>query len=173
MLEVVKIGEDIRKEGLNYGLPTTLLKLGPGPEYSFEDLVKAILMNTSCKWVCITGEGTTRVGMGTLVKGLSSVGLYTEVEASGEVKDPGWLHSVDRWVVDYVQEGSFNYNALRSGDMIRFIVKGEGDLNSAREGFELLSSFPGARIIRLSDKKLKNEAFSLARKYTRSRLYVV
>jgi len=172
MVEVVKIYEDIRQEGLNYGLPTTFLRLGLGPEYSSEELVREVLMHTSCKWVCVYGESTTRVGMGTLAKGLSSVGMYIEVETSGEYRDPGWLHTIDRWVVDYVKDGSFNYNALRSQDMVRFIVSGPGDLSFATEGFEELKLFPGTRYIKLGDKKLKNEAFSLIRKFERSRLYV-
>lgn len=172
MVEVEKIYEDVRQEGLNFGLPTTFIKFGPGPEYSSEDLVREVLMHTRCKWVCIFGEGTTRVGTGTLVKGLSSVGMYIEVETSGEVRDPGWLHTVDRWIINYVKDGAFNYNALRSQDMMKFIVKGEGDLNFAKEGFEDLKLFPGTKYVKLGDKKLKNEAFALVRRYERSRLYV-
>ena len=97
--------------------------------------------------------------------------MYIEVETGGEVRDPGWLHTVDRWIVNYVKDGTFNYNALRSQDMMKFVVKGEGDLNFAKEGFEDLKLFSGTKYILLSDKKLKNEAFSLVRRYDRSRLY--
>lgn len=177
MITVEKIWEGVRREGLNFGLPTTFIQLGPGPEYSSESLVKDILLNTRCKWVCIFGENTTQVGMGTLVKGLSSVGMYIEVEASGSVRDPGWLHTVDRWVIDYAKEGSFNYNALRSQDMIRFLVKGEGDLNFVRESFPDLSMFPGTKYIKLDGDKtkvtamFKGEAFALVRRNDRCRLY--
>lgn len=171
MIRVEKVWEGIRSEGLNYGLPTTFLKLGPGPDYNSEDLVKEILMQTRCKWVCILGESTTQIGIGTLVKGLSTVGMYIEVEVGGSIKDPGWLHTVDRWLVDYVKEPTFNYGALRTQDMIRFVVEGRGDLNFAISGFEELKLFPGTKFIRLTDSELENEAFALVRKYDRSRLY--
>ena len=173
MVDVAKMFEDIRDEGVNYGLPTTFIKLGAGPTYTSEDLVREALMHTRCKWVCILGENTTQVGMGTLVKGLSSVGMYIEVETSGEFRDPGWLHTVDRWVVDYVKDGSFNYGALRSQDMVRFTVEGAGDLNFAKEEFENLKLFSGTKYILLLDKKLRDEVFTLVRKYERSRVYVL
>lgn len=172
MITVEKIWEGVKQEGLNYGLPTTFIQLGMGPEYSSEDLVKEVLMHTRCKWVCILGENTTQVGMGTLVRGLSSVGMYIEVEVSGVMRDPGWLHTVDRWVVDYAKEGNFNYGALRTQDMVRFVVKGEGDLNFAKEGFEDLKLFSGTKYLKLVGKKLGKEAFALVRRYERSRLYV-
>lgn len=171
MVDVAKIWEDTRKEGLNYGLPTVFLNLGNGPTYTSEDLVREILMHTRCKWVCILGENTTQVGMGTLVKGLSSIGMFIEVEASGEVRDPGWLHTVDRWVIDYAKEASFNYGALRSQDMIRFVVKGEGDLNFAKDGLEEVKIIPGTKYIRLEEKSLRDEAFALVRGYEKARLY--
>ena len=172
MVEVEKLWEGIRKEGLNYGLPTTFVRLGKGPEFNSEELVREIIISTKCKWVCILGKGTTQVGMGTLVKGLSSVGMYVEVETSGEVRDPGWMHTVDRWVVDYTGEGSFNFGALRSQDMVRFVVKGEGDFNFAKEGFEELKLFPGTKYIKLLENKLKNPVFDFVRKHERSRLYI-
>ena len=171
MIKVEKIWEGIRDEGLNYGLPTTFLKLGPGPEYNSEELVKDILMKTRCKWVCILGESTTQIGIGTLVKGLSTVGMYIEVEVSGTIKDPGWLHTVDRWLVDYVKDSTFNYGALRTQDMIRFVVAGRGDLNFAKSGFEDLRLFLGTKYLKLVDSELENEAFALVRSYERSRLY--
>ena len=187
MVEVNKIWEGVRLEGLNYGLPTTFILLGSGREYNSEDLVREVLMHTKCKWVCIFGEGATQVGMGTLVKGLSSVGMYIEVELGGEVRDPGWLHTVDRWVIDYVEEGAFNYGALRGQDMVRFIVRGEGDFNLAKRGFEALKLFPGTRYIRIGAKdvipksrgkvltglSLYKEALAFVRGYDRARLYGV
>lgn len=176
MVEVEKIWEGVRSEGLNYGLPTTFMLLGPGPSYDSEELVREILMHTKCKWVCILGENTTQVGMGTLVKGLSSVGMYIEVEVGGDVRDPGWLHTADRWVVDYVEEGAFNYGALRGQDMVRFAIKGEGDLNFTKSGFETLKLFPGTRFVKLGGKvspTLSKEAFAFVRGYERARIYGV
>ena len=170
MISVEKVSEGIRGEGVNYGLPTVFLHMGLGNDYpSVESLVRDILVHTKCKWVCILGEGTTQVGMGTLVKGLSSVGMYVEIECSGIVRDPGWLHVPDRWVIDYVEDGVFNYAALRSNDMVRFMVEGEGDLNFVRTGFESLRLFPGTKYIKLL-KEVKG-VFELLRKYERARLY--
>lgn len=185
MLSVGKMWEGVRQEGVNYGLPVMFIQLGPGAEYTSEDLVKEVLVHTRCRWCCITGQNTTQVGMGTLVKGLSSVGMSIEVEVDGSIKDPGWLHTIDRWVVDYAKEGLFNYGALRSQDMIRFVIKGEGDLNFAKEGFEDLKLFPGTKYLmvipediipRSGDKALVKvvllrEAFQLVRRYDRCRLY--
>ena len=173
-------------EGLNYGLPTTFIKLGPGAEFTSEALVKDVIVHTRCKWVCIFGESTTQVGMGTLIKGLSTVGLYIEVEVSGGIRDPGWMHSVDRWLVDYVKGGSFNYSALRTQDMIRFVVRNQEELNRVKVEFEELKLFSGTKFIKIAtkdvipksgNKKLLNstlyrEAFALVRKYERGRLYL-
>ena len=171
MVTVEKISEGIRKEGLNYGLPMVFLKLGAGVPYlSVENLVRDMLMYTRCKWVCIFGEGTTQVGMGTLVKGLSSVGMYIEVECSALVRDPGWLHSVDRWIIDYVEEPLFNYAALRSQDMVRFTTHNVSDLDLIKRGFESLRLFPGTKYVKVvSDIP---GLFEFVRKYERSRIYV-
>lgn len=171
MIMVEKIWEGVRQEGLNYGLPTLFIKLGIGPSYQPEDLVREVLTLTKYKWVCLLGEDTTRVGMGTLVKGLSSVNLSTEVEVSGGMKDPGWLHTVDRWVVDYVENGSFNYGALRSQDMIRFILVGDSDVRFAEEKLEELRMFPGTKVLRLNSIDLAEKTLVLARGYDRCRIY--
>ena len=174
MISVRKIWEGIRLEGLNYGLPMLFIKLGTGPTFQPEDLVREVLTTTKCKWICVLGEETTRVGMGTLIKGLSSVNLSTEVEVSGDVKDPGWIHTVDRWVVDYVDNGSFNYGALRSQDMIRFEIEGMGDLSFVGEKLEELRMFPGTKLLRLSSvptEELLIQVLVLARGYDRCRIY--
>ena len=173
MITVEKISEGLRKEGLNYGMPMVFLKLGSGTPYSsVDELVREVLMKTRCKWVCLYGENTTQVGMGALVKGLSSLGLYTEVEVNGSVRDPGWLHAVDRWVVDYAENSLFNYNALRSSDMVRFIVEDRGDLSLVKKGFEELKLFPGTKYVKVETKEVLEEVFQFVRRYERSRLYV-
>lgn len=174
MIMVEKIWEGIRKEGLNYGLPTLFIRLGIGPTFQPEDLVREVLTTTKCKWVCLLGEETTRVGMGTLIKGLSSVNLSTEVEVDGGAKDPGWIHTVDRWVVDYVEGGNFNCGALRSQDMIRFLIGGGGDLKFVGEKLEELRMFPGTKIlsIRKPENSLVTDVLVLARCYDRCRIYL-
>ena len=172
MITVEKISEGIRKEGLNFGMPMAFIKLGEGTLYSsVDELVREVLMKTRCKWVCLLGESTTQVGMGTLAKGLSSLGLYTEVEVSGSVRDPGWLHVVDRWVVDYAENSLFNYNALRSSDMVRFTIKDRGDLSLMKSGFEELKLFSGTKYVKVESKEVFDEVFQFARKYERSRIY--
>jgi len=171
MIMVEKIWEGVRLEGLNYGLPMLFIKLGIGPSFQPEDLVREVLTTTKCKWICLIGEETTRVGMGTLVKGLSSVNLSTEIEVSGSSKDPGWIHTVDRWIVDYVENGNFNYGALRSQDMIRFILEGDSDARFAEGKMEELRMFPGTKLLKVTSLDLAEKALILARGYDRCRIY--
>ncbi len=173
MIAVTQISEGVRKEGLNYGLPTVFVKLGPGSPYpQVEELVRDVLTLTKCTWVCILGEDTTQVGIGSLVKGLSAVGLNVELECSGKVKDPGWLRSVDRWLVDLVQDGIFNLGALRSQDMIRFTISTEDSLGALEENLRSLPMFPGTKAINVTSSKLVAKVFQVARKYPRTRIYL-
>lgn len=173
MIVVNKIWEGLRQEGLNYGLPTTFLELGEGVPYSTtEELVKVLITNTKCKWICIRGEGTTQVGMGTLIRGLSSIGVYTEIEIDGSVRDPGWLHSVDRWIVDYQPQLVFNIGSLRSQDMIRYTVNCREDLPVVELAFEKQKAFTGTKYVKTSDKELLKVCFDFVRKYERGRLYL-
>lgn len=179
MLAVSKMWEGVRQEGLNYGLPMLFMRVGSGPTFEPEELVKKVVTSASCKWVCILGDETTKIGMGTLVKGLSSVGLSTEVEVGGEIKDPGWIHTVDRWCVDFIENGSFNYAALRGQDMIRFQVRSESDIRFVSERLEEQRMFPGTKVLRLHmaednpdwDPSLLTRILQLAGKYDRCRLY--
>lgn len=175
MISVEKIYEGVRDEGVNYGLPMTFLKLGEGTPYpSVDELVKELVVHTRCKWVCIVGKDTTQVGMGSLIKGLASMGIYLEVECPGDTRDPGWLHSVDRWIVDFVPDFSFNIAALRSADMVRFSVKTKSDLSTVRDGFEQLRTFPGTRYVRMdrmTAEELYSSVFEITRKYERGRMY--
>ena len=181
MIYIEKIQEVVRQEGLNYGLSVVLLKLGyVGKEYpAAEDLVRDVMTNTKSKWVCVVGENTTQVGLGTLMKGLNAVGYYTEVECSGLTRDPGWLHLVDRWVIDYVESPVFNMGALRGSDMVRFTVKDRGDLTFVKEGFEQLRLFTGTRYIKLIQEEgkrvpadLQRDILELLKYHDRARVYV-
>lgn len=176
MISVERIFEGVRQEGLNYGLAMTFIRLGPGPGYTPDDLVREVLMNTRCSWACVQGEGTTQIGMGSFIKGLGAVNIRTEVETSSDVRDPGWLGSVDRWVVDYSEDSLFNLGALRSNDMVRFFVGNELDLDVAREGFTKLKLFGGTRYLLVPPELLSGQFFSdiysLLRAHDKSRLYV-
>ena len=173
MIIVNKIWEGVRQEGLNYGLPTTFLELGDGVPYSTtEELVKTLMTNTKCKWICIRGESTTQVGMGTLVRGLAAVGLYVEIECKGDIKDPGWLNAVDRWVVDYMDTPHFNMGALRSKDMIRYTVNTKEELPKVEVAFAQHKGFTGTKYIKSGDKELIKACFEFVRKWERGRLYL-
>ena len=84
MIFVEKMWEGIREEGVGSGLPMVFLKLGMGESYTYpEDLVREVMRSARCKWMCISGEETTQIGMGSAVKGFSAVGMYTEIEVPG------------------------------------------------------------------------------------------
>lgn len=170
MILVNKITEGIRLEGVNYGLPMTFILLGDGFPYdSAEDLVREVLLKSRNRWVCLKGEGTTMVGMGAVMKGIAAIGIQIEVECSGSMKDPGYLHTVDRWIVDYVENNLFNYSALRPQDMVRFFVEDVGDLGEVEEGLERLKTFPGTKYIK--SKKINPRILKLLQKYDRCRFY--
>ena len=178
MILVEKIWEGIRSEGLGSGLPMVHIKLGDGTSYtSAEDLVRDILVKTRCRWVCLLGRDTTQVGMGTLIKGITSVGMSSEIEVDGTIRDPGWLHTADRWIVDYTPKPSFNLGALRSQDSVRFIVRDIPSLIIADNSLKNLDLFPGTKYIKLlgSTQDLPRmfniEALRVARKYDRTRVY--
>jgi hypothetical protein len=179
MITVEKISEEVRKEGVNLGLPTTHIKLGPGVPYStVEELVRELIANTKCKWVYIFGEGPTQVGMGNLVAALVACSFSVEVECSGSVVTPGWVHKVDRWVVSYTVPSSFNYASLRSQDMIKFQVATETDFEVLVKGFEALKLFPGCRYVVLPQKDFDNrksklflDVLQFVRKFDRARIY--
>ena len=177
MLAIEKMWESTRFEGLGTGLPMTFVKLGPGVPYEGSDtLVREVYFTTKCKWICFLGEDTLKVGMGSVAKGLHSVDLYTEVEVSGALKEPGWIHAIDHWIVDYVKGGYFNYFGLRNQDAVRFDVPGMSP-EEVKEAMEELSMFPIVKYIRITpeaakDKKLVAEYREVVRGYDRSRLYI-
>ena len=174
MITVEKIWEGVRLEGVNYGLPQVFLKLGQGDEYpSIEKLVQQIMMTTQSRWACILGENTTQVGMGTLIKGLSAVQLHIELECSASIRDPGWVHTVDRWMLDYVEKPLFDIGKLRSQDMIRFTIESEPDVILLQTGFERLKLFEGYKCVNLKSKRLYPEVFNFVRKFERSRIYLM
>lgn len=177
MISVEKMWEGIREEGLGTGLPMVHLKLGYGEDYNLpEDLVREVMRKTRCKWACILGPDTTQIGMGTAIKGFSAVGIEVEVEVSGSVRDPGWLNSVQRWIIDYIPKPTFNLGALRAQDAVRFTVRDSGSLRMVEEGLKSLLVFPGTKYIKVlpgpeQSKIYSQEALRIAREYNRTRVY--
>lgn len=172
VVEVSKIWKGLRKEGMNYGLPTTFVQPGPGAEYeSTMDLVKELMTIAGTGWICLVGDYSTQVGMGTVVDGLTRLGFYIEVECSAGFKDPGWFKKADRWTVDYVSEAVYDYGKLRNVDQVRFLVNNERDLAQAKIGFESLKFFPGTKYLKLTVPIKGAEEF--VGKYRGSRIYTV
>ena len=180
-ISVEKFYEAVRLEGLNCGLPCTFVKFGPGEQFGkVEDFVGKVVRLARFKWVVLLGEGTTQQGMGTAVRGLWQCNLSSEFEVSGLRKDPSWLHSVNKWTVDYVEDPVFNYGSLRSGDMIRFKVSNFDDLDSLKEGMQFVSKMAAAPYVRFEpvDKlqqkevnELTRECMSIVGNYDRARLF--
>ena len=180
MLSVEKFYEAVRLEGLNSGLPCTFVRLGSGRDYpKVEELVYDILQIANTKWVVVLGSDTTQVGMGSIAKGLWKVGFNTEFELHGSRRDPGWLHSVTRWTVDFVKQANFNYSSLRSSDSIRFLVKTESDLEDIATIIKKADTLAAASYIKFEPEGLnKKETGLLAKKcvdtikrYERVRMY--
>jgi len=166
---VKKIWEGVRLEGLNYGLPEAFLELGEGIEYSSSMELLREFLKVESRWVCIRGTGSTQVGFGSLVKGFGTINLNVELECDGSVRNPGWLNSVDRWVVDFSEEPLFDYYALRTADMLRFTIRNEKDLETAKRVFGSLKLFPGTKYLKMLAPVPGAE--ELVRKYDRTRIY--
>lgn len=170
MIEVEEMFEGIRGVGLNYGLPMFTVVLGKGEPYSSEQLMSKIVLETKCKWICIEAQSLD-LGLGTLAKSLSQAKLLLEFECSGTERTPSWIHFTDRWMVEYVADGAFNYLSLRNTDMILFRIESIQDLEVAGVFFETLGLFPGTKCLDVP-YSLFHEALELARKYDRTRVYV-
>ncbi len=121
-LPIDGIRSGLREEGLGCGLPMCFIELGYTDEkMEVEGILREVLGKSIKRgWVCIRGiPDPLACGIGTLVRGLSQLQRYVEVETDGLHRDPSWTHTVDRWIVDYQHESAFNYGALRSSDTIR------------------------------------------------------
>jgi len=177
MIKVERIYEGIRQEGLGAGLPMAFVQLGEGREYEkVEYLVKEVMFTAQCKWICFLGEEGLPIGMGSLSRALHTIGLYQELVCPGTEKNPSWLHAIDRWVVDYVPDGLFDYFSLRNHDTIRFRGNTKEDLEIASEAFEYLKLFPGWKYFTVSRGRrdeLHYERMDLSKKYDRVRIYEV
>lgn len=179
MIGVKKMTEGFRTVGPSYGMPVTFVELDAyGQEYQPNDLVREILFFANTRWVCIFGGNPVQTGMGTLVKGLHAVRLYTEMEASASCVTPSWMSAIDRWDITFEEDGPFNLTALRNYDALRFDVDVLEDLDkiSTYLGSEEIKLFPGVKYLRpsLSFVKVKSnilEMHRFTRQYDKFRVY--
>lgn len=179
MLEVSKISEGLRGEGLSIGIPMTFIECGSGVPYSDEELIRQLIQSTRYKgeWVCILGNDTLKVGMGSLVQGLAKCLFHIEIEADGLTKDPGWFQYVDRWVVDFTPAARFNYNALRSNDSVRFTMTNDTDIEEVKEAFTALRNCQAAKYLKVVDMSMwtlhSQELKDIVRQQDRNRIYLM
>jgi len=96
-VNIFKLHRGYRGVGINFGLPVFYVDCGPG-----------------VAWVVIRNNPLEEKGIGILVEGLKYVRVKVEVECSGSSRCPGWFPKVDRWMVDWVEGGIFNYGSLRN-----------------------------------------------------------
>ena len=123
MFEVEKVWVAVRREGHNCGIVTTFVRMGPGNVFvSVNELMGWLYPLVQTKWVCFTGEDTTRVGMGVIIRGLKELKIDSEIVTNGYTKEPGWFNSAALWCVDYHPEGSFNYDIMRPRDSLRLKI---------------------------------------------------
>jgi len=115
-MNIFKIYWGYRNFGLSYGLPTLHIEMGPGISYSPEALLEKVVKGGLQKdnWVLLSGNPTREKGSGVLVDGLKFIRTKVEIEEDGKSPAPGWFPKPDRWIVDWVDKGPFNYGALRS-----------------------------------------------------------
>ena len=170
MIGVEKIFGGLRAEGVNYGLPMTFVCLGVGTEYSGDDLVSEIWKLNKCQWICFYGEDTLQLGMGTVVRNLSALGLRVEIENDGKAQTPGWLNEADRWVVDYTP-GPFSYKSLRAQDMIRIIISSIDEVEALKSILEKVRGFEASKYL-VIPPSLILDCFDLVCNNGRIRIFV-
>jgi hypothetical protein len=171
MYNVASIRQAIRPPGLGMGLLTLEVDMSGGRDYALEILIQKLLNESVSEWVTFIGENTTAVGMGQLVHGLSHCGLKVEIEPAEDVKDPGWVHTVDRWVITYRINSPFNHFILRAHDALKFEVREVEDLEITRQGLEKLRLSPSAKYIYLLNKRLYKDAVEVVKEFPKLRLF--
>ena len=173
MIPVISIKTGLREEGLNYGVPVTFISLGGVNRLEIEDILKEVLSKSVKRsWVCITGEefDPLSFGIGTLIRGLSQLQRYVEVETDGLHRDPSWTHTVDRWVVDYQETSSFNLGSLRASDTIRIEVTSTMDTSTVGEILETTSKINCVKYLKVT-KGTQKKWHDLISKYERVRVF--
>jgi len=173
MIPIVSIKTGLRQEGMNYGVPVVFVTLGGVDRLEVEDILREVLSKSVKRgWVCITGEefDSLSFGIGTLVKGLSQLQRYVEVETDGLHRDPSWTHTADRWVVDYQEKSSYNLGALRASDTIRLKVDSTMSTSMVEEILETTSKINCVKYLKVT-KGTQKEWHSLISKFERVRVY--
>ena len=133
MIEVERIYDDVRTEGLYCGTPMTFLKLGLGSEYTgCKQLLEEVVLLGRRRWVCLIGEDTTRAGIGRFFEGLRSFGFSSEVVIASSRKEPGWRTKTTSIIVDFNGKMVYDLTTLRAGDAIRFTMTDHDDLKNIR-----------------------------------------
>jgi len=125
-VNVFKIHQGYRDLGISYGLPVYYVDFGVGVSYNPEQVANRLLTLGLQKgnWVVLRGSPVGEKGCGVLVSGLKHLGFKVEIEDEGAFGCPGWFPQVDRWILWYRDNTTFNYHALRARqDML--IYKGE------------------------------------------------
>lgn len=115
-MNIFKLHRGYRGVGINFGLPVFYVDCGPGVGYDPVEVIKKLghIGLGVGAWVVIRNNPLEEKGIGILVEGLKYVRVKVEVECSGSSRCPGWFPKVDRWMVDWVEGGIFNYGSLRN-----------------------------------------------------------
>jgi len=188
-ISISNIERELRAEGLNYGLPFTRVTLGgPVEPEPVEDVVQMILESTPKRgWVLLVGElpdDPLNLGIGTLVRGLSQLQRFVEVETSGLYRDPSWLPACDRWTVECQPKMGFNLGALRVTDCIRLTLPSIADLDKVESFLLVLKQYSCTKYVLLPRstggkdfddnwREFWSSSFNLVSKFERTRLFVV
>jgi 7-carboxy-7-deazaguanine synthase len=160
-MRISEIFRSIQGEGRSQGLITTFVRLSGcnlncswcdtpyaregGKEVPVGDVFQAVEFS-SCSRVCITG-GEPLVQMdevGTLVKQLDDAGYEVEIETNGTIDfSPLQPHASICMDVKCPSSGERSNLSLLSwigsGDAVKFVVDGTGDIDYARE---VIASYP-------------------------------
>jgi len=174
VISLVKVFNGLRKEGLNYGVPTTFVVLGGDTQVQLEDLLEEVLKKSIKRgWVCLKGEDfdPLSMGVGTLVRGLSQLQRFVEIETDGLHRDPRWAHTVDRWAVTWHPKLSFNLGSLRATDGIKFRMDQNTTLDEVKEFLEACKDSASVKYVLMGDRPWREEIFEMVRTYERSRMY--
>jgi len=113
-MNIFKIHKDIRRVGLNFGVPAVFIECGIGVNYSLEDLLQKLSgMGLRKGSLFVIRDGMDQKGISTLATALKQANMRVEVEATTRDVTPKWLPEVTYWVVKWLPGGGFNHMALR------------------------------------------------------------
>jgi len=174
VIPLVRVFNGLRQEGLNYGVPTTFVVLGGGTQIQLEDLLEEVLKKSIKRgWICLKGQDfdPLSMGVGTLVRGLSQLQRFVEIETDGLHRDPRWAHTVDRWIVLWHPTVGFNLGSLRATDGIKFRMDQNTALEEVKRFLEACKDSASIKYVLMEDGSWIDEVFEMVRTYERSRMY--